>query len=64
MVAILAVLWAGLIFFVVHPRAFYWTIVVFLLGSALILQLDRISVAESSTEAKEEHDLHEIPKDA
>ena len=62
--AILALLWAGFIFFVVHPRGFYWTLVVFLLGSALILQLDHISVAESSPEAKEEHDLREVPKDA
>lgn len=46
------------------PSGFYWTLVVFLLGSALILQLDRITVAESSTEAKKEHDLREVTKDA
>jgi len=63
MVAILALLWTGFIFFVVHPRAFYWTLVVFLLGSTLILQLDHISVAKSPTEAKEEHDLPEVTKE-
>jgi hypothetical protein len=64
LVAILVMMWAGFIFLVVHHRALYWTLVVFLLGCALILQLDRISVAESSTEAKQKHDLNEVSKDA
>ena len=64
LVALLCILWAGFVFFAIHQHFHPRWYVIFFLGSALILQLDRISVAESSGKTERQHDLHKPTKDA
>jgi hypothetical protein len=43
-----------------HPRWY----VIFFLGAAILLQVNRIAVAKPSDKSERQHDLPEPPKDA
>jgi hypothetical protein len=52
------------VFFAIHRHFHLHWYVILVLGAALILQVNRISVAKPSGKSERQHNLPEPPKDA
>jgi hypothetical protein len=54
----------GFVFFAIHRHFHLHWYVILVLGAALMLQVNRISVAKPSGKSERQHNLPEPPKDA
>jgi hypothetical protein len=52
------------VFYAIHRHFHLHWYVIFFLGAALMLQVNRISVAKPSDKSERQHNLPEPPKDA